>query len=140
MSTTQSTRKRTSFMSICTWWGYPTEMITRCFEYFAISRAVYSRLCKDYQLPSVRTLTRITSKFSSFTDTQFISKFFGKLPKLKRKCVILIDEVYVKAGLRHHGGSIFGKAANDPTQLARTVLCIMWLMVCLLNLYSGLTT
>ena len=131
MSTTQSTRKRTSFMSICTWWGYPTEMITRCFEYFAISRAVYSRLCKDYQLPSVRTLTRITSKFSSFTDTQFISKFFGKLPKLKRKCVILIDEVYVKAGLRYHGGSIFGKAANDPTQLARTVLCIMWLRVSL---------
>ena len=82
-------------------------------------------------IASVRTLTRITSKFSSFTDTQFISKFFGKLPKLKRKCVILIDEVYVKAGLRHHGGSIFGKAANDPTQLARTVLCIMWLRVSL---------
>ena len=85
---------------------YTTETITRCFEYFAIARTLYSRLCKDYQLPSVRTLTRITSKFSSFTDTQFISNFFGKLPIPKRKCVILIDEVSVKAGLRHHGGSI----------------------------------
>ena len=39
--------------------------------------------------------------------------------------MILIDEVYVKAGLRFHGGYVFGKAANDPTQLAKTVLCMM---------------
>ena len=104
---------------------YPVKMITRCFEYFATSRALYTRLCKDYQLPSVRTLTRLTSKFSAIADTQLISKLFGKVPKLRRKCVILIDEVYVKAALRFHGGTVFGKAANDPTQLARTVLCMM---------------
>jgi hypothetical protein len=44
---------------------YPVKMTTRCFEYFAISRALYTHLCKDYQLPSVRTFTRITSKFKS---------------------------------------------------------------------------
>lgn len=37
---------------------YPTSMIVRCFEYFARSRALYSRLCKDYNWPCVRTLTR----------------------------------------------------------------------------------
>ena len=93
---------------------YPTQMITRCFEYFFVSRALYSRLCKDYQLPSIRTLTRLTSKFSTLGDTAFISKLFGKVPKIQRKCVILLDEVYVKAALRLHGGTVFGKASNDP--------------------------
>ena len=80
---------------------YPTNMIVRCFEYFAVSRALYSRLCKDYQLPSVRTLTRLTSKFSSLSDIQFIKNLFANLPKMQRKCVILLDEVYVKAALRY---------------------------------------
>ena len=104
---------------------YPTQMIVRCFEYFAVSRALYKRLCNDFQLPSVRTLTRLTSKFSSICDIDFISKLFGKIPTLQRKCVILIDEVYVKAALRFHGGTVFGKAANDSSKLARTVLCFM---------------
>ena len=104
---------------------YPTHMIIRCFEYFAVSRALYSRLCKDYQLPSVRTLTRLTSKFSLLIDTEIISKLFTKIPKIQRKCVILLDEVYVKAALRYHGGAVFGKAANDPSKLAKTVLCFM---------------
>ena len=104
---------------------YPAQMIVRCFEYFAISRALYSRLCKDYQLPSVRTLTRITSSYSSLDDQQFLSGLLSKVPSIQRKCVILLDEVYVKAALRYHGGAVFGKAANDTTKLAKTVLCFM---------------
>ena len=30
---------------------YPTEMIVRCFEYFVVSRALYRRICKDFQIP-----------------------------------------------------------------------------------------
>ena len=35
----------------------------KSFEYFATSRELYGKLTKDYQLPSICTLTRITSKF-----------------------------------------------------------------------------
>ena len=45
---------------------YAPEVIMRAFEYFATSRALYGKLTEDYQLPSMRTLTRITSKFSKF--------------------------------------------------------------------------
>ena len=70
-------------------------------------------------------ITRLTSKFSKICDTEFISKLFNKLPKLQRKCVILTDEVYVKAVLRFHGGSAFGKAVNDR-QNSPKLFFVLW--------------
>ena len=35
------------------------------------------------------------------------------------------DEIYVKTALLLHGGTLFGKAANDPSNLATTVLSMM---------------
>ena len=51
---------------------YATDIITRSFEYFAMSRTLYRQLAKDYQLPSIRTLTRITSKVSKKDDMSFL--------------------------------------------------------------------
>ena len=68
---------------------YSTEMIMRAFEYFSTSRALYSRIAQDYQLPSIRTLTRITSKVSKVDETKFLLDIFRKLPRSQRKCVIL---------------------------------------------------
>ena len=44
---------------------YSQELIVRTFQYFATSRSLYNRLRIHYQLPSIKTLTRITSKVST---------------------------------------------------------------------------
>ena len=67
---------------------YPPEMISRAFEYFCISRSLYDRLCKDFQLPSIRTLTRITSKTSSLDDTDFAKGVLQSLPDWQKRYVL----------------------------------------------------
>ena len=104
---------------------YSQEMIVRAFQYFAMSRTLYNRLRIDYQLPSVKTLTRITSKVSKSNEKQFLQGIFSSLPENQRLCVLLHDEIYVKKMLLYHGGSLFGKAVNDPSVLASTVLGFM---------------
>ena len=37
----------------------------------------------------------------------------------------MVGEVYVKSLLLYHGGSLFGKAENNPELLANTILAIM---------------
>ena len=111
---------------------YPPEVIVRAFEYFARSRSLYNQLRNDFQLPSVATLTRITSKVSNIDDNAFISSVFSKLNSGQKHCILLLDEVYVKPMLTYHGGKLFGKAVNDESNVAKTVLAFM--VVCL---YGG---
>ena len=40
---------------------YSAEMLVRAFSYFVVSRSLYQKMRKDLQLPSIATLTRITS-------------------------------------------------------------------------------
>ena len=47
---------------------YTPEMIVRGFEYFAKSRSCYKLLRYDYELPSVSTLRRLTSKVSNVEE------------------------------------------------------------------------
>ena len=47
---------------------YSAEIIIRAFEYFCTSRTLYSKLRQDYALPSIRTLTRITSKVGKLDE------------------------------------------------------------------------
>ena len=47
-------------------------MILLAFVYFATLRAFYQRLRIDYQLPFVRTLTRITLKISRVEEKNFL--------------------------------------------------------------------
>ena len=104
---------------------YPPEVVTRAFEYFATSRSLYSRLAKDYQLPSIRTLTRITSKVGSQDDTSFLQNVLQHVETWQRRCILMLDEVYVKAALTYHGGTLFGKSVDNPAMLANTVLAFM---------------
>ena len=104
---------------------YNPDIMTRAFEYFTTSRSLYHRLREDYQLPSVRTLTRVTSKVSKLQDGQFIKRVFDSLTEEKKHCLLLFDEVYVKKMMTLHGGTVFGKAANNPTLLANAVLGLM---------------
>ena len=111
---------------------YSSKTIVPAFEYFARSRSLYIQIRKDYQLPSIATLTKLTSKFSNTDDNTFITKIFENLNNGQKNCILLIDEVYVKPMLTYHGGHVFGSAANDNSKLAKTVLSVM--VVCL---YGG---
>ena len=68
---------------------YSLEMTTRAFEYFATSRSLYSGLQQDFQLPSIRTLTRITSKVGKVAETEFLASIFKNLSPCQRRCIIL---------------------------------------------------
>ena len=109
---------------------YSHQIIIRAFEYFATARCLYNLLRKDYQLPSIKTLTRITSKVSKLSESSFLNKVFDSVDNENQKlCLIIHDEVYVKKMMLYHGGRLFGKAVDDPLSLAKTVLGIM--IVCL---------
>ena len=103
---------------------YSADIITRAFEYFAISRSLYSRISNDYKLPSIRTLTRITSKVRSQDSLEFLKNVLMSIEDTQRKCVLLVDEVYIKSILTYHGGTLFGYSADQPGVLAKTMLAI----------------
>ena len=98
--------------------------IIHAFSYYAVSRSSYERLRKDYQLPSVSTLARITITSSSTKSScsEFLKTVFEATENKRKPCVLLHDEVYFKKSLQYHGGVIFGKAVNDPSLLAETML------------------
>ena len=104
---------------------YTPEMVVRAFSYFATSRCLYERMQHDFQFPSVRTLTRITSKVAKLDEALFSGAVFKSLEERQRLCVILQDEVYVKKMMLYHGGQVFGRGVDDPSCLAKTVLGIM---------------
>ena len=86
---------------------------------------MYKRLRADYNLPSVQTLTRITSKLSKSDEPSFLKSVFDSVDDNQKMCVLLQDEVYVKKTLLYHGGTVFGKSSDNPNALAKTVLGIM---------------
>ena len=105
---------------------YTPDVISRAFDNIRTSQALYSKLTKDYyQLSSVHTLTRITSKLASQDDTLFLSNLLSKVKNWQQKCIIMIDEGYIKSALLYHGGTLFGKSANHPDKLAKTMLAYM---------------
>ena len=65
------------------------EMTTRAFEYFATSQSLYSQLQQDFQLPSIRTLIRITSKVGKVAETEFSASIFKNLSPCQRRCIVL---------------------------------------------------
>ena len=75
---------------------YSQELIVRTFHYFATSRSLYNRLRIDYQLPSIKTLTRITSNVSALNETYFMRRVFNTLKENQKQCVIMQNEIYVK--------------------------------------------
>lgn len=50
---------------------YSPAVIVRAFEYYCTSRSLYSKLRHDYNLPSIRTLQRLTSKVGKLNETGF---------------------------------------------------------------------
>ena len=79
----------------------------------------------DYKLPSVSTLTLLTSQVTKLDDFSFLRDVFLNININQKKCNILVDEVYVKATLQYHGGHVFGFAENNTELLAKTILGTM---------------
>ena len=98
--------------------------IIRAFKYYATSRVCYEKLRSDFEFPNASTMRQITSKFDKINDEKFVSEIFANIDERQKKCVILVDEVYVKPSLRFQG-EVFGRAENNPDQLANTILAVM---------------
>ena len=64
---------------------YSQELILRAFQYFATSRSLYNRLRINNQLPSIKTLTRITSKVSALNKTYFMRSVFNALKENRKQ-------------------------------------------------------
>ena len=105
---------------------YSPEILVRAFDYFATSRCLYGKLRDDYKLPSVKTMSNLTSKVNKLSDKKLIEEVFSNLKDERQKqCVVLVDEVYVKLALLYHAGALFGRAKNNTSELANAVLGIM---------------
>ncbi|XP_066923516.1 uncharacterized protein [Clytia hemisphaerica] len=104
---------------------YSPQVLMRAFGYFSQSRSLYSRLRSDFKLPSIKTLTNISSKVNNTSDRTFINEIVKAVKPDQRKCIVMADEVYVKQCLLYHGGTVFGQAENNPSSLATSVLGIM---------------
>ena len=62
--------------------------------------------------------------------------FFQLDDERQKRCVLIIDEVYVKSILQYHAGIVFGKTVNKPSKLAYTVLSFMFVDLAVLNCYA----
>ena len=58
-------------------------------------------------------------------ETNFVLEVFHKLSTGQLKGTILWDEIYIKAVLAYHGGSVIGKVIDYPNDSAKTVLAII---------------
>ena len=67
------------------------------------SRTLYNRLRDNFQLPSLATLGRMTSKVSKLNKKSFLLSIFNTLNTNQKGCIILHDEVYIKKMLLYHG-------------------------------------
>ena len=103
---------------------YEPDIIVRAFQYFVTSRSLYHQLREEYELPSIKTLTRITSKIAKIGNEDFYANVFSDIDNHQKNCVLLQDEVYIKKMLTYHGGTIFGQSENNES-LAETMLGIM---------------
>ena len=104
---------------------YSTGDISLALSWYSNSRALYTKIGKFLQMPSVSTLGTVTRLTKSLDGVSLFKSVFANMEERCRSCVLIIDEVYVKASLTYRGGSIFGYAADCPGKLATTLLCIM---------------
>ena len=86
--------------------------LSRTFEYFVTSRSTYNKIRDVFKLPSVRTLSDLTSKVSKSDDFIFLD-IFCKVPENQKMCILLIDGVYIKAILLYYGGNLLVFSENS---------------------------
>ncbi|GFN85502.1 traf-interacting protein [Plakobranchus ocellatus] len=68
----------------------------------------------------------ITSFAKNVQDEQLFSSYFSQQDERCRGCIIILDEIYIKASLTYQGGVVFGYSVDQPDKFATTLLCIMF--------------
>ena len=96
-------------------------------ENILTSWTLSNRLRDDFQLPSLATLGKMTSKVSKLNKKSFLLSIFNTPNTSQKGCLILHDEVYIKKMLLYNGKQLFGKSVDNPSLLAQTVLGIMFI-------------
>ena len=90
-----------------------------------MSRSGYNRFRRDFEFPSTKTLSCLTSITKSTDNQKFLNTIILSLPDRQKNLISLIDEVYVKPTLQYSGGTSFGLAVNNPELLSNTILTFM---------------
>ena len=74
----------------------------------------YTELRKYIQLPSLSTLGRNTRTVKNTNNEALYRSIFDKLEERSSECIVIIDEIYVKASIAYCGGVLSGYAFDDP--------------------------
>ncbi|GFO27734.1 transposable element p transposase [Plakobranchus ocellatus] len=107
---------------------YNKNDLCQAFSWYTVSTSLYNRLRSCIQLPAKSILQKITRTAKNMKDDSLFHLFFDKQPERSKNCIIIVEEVYVKASLTYFSGTLFGYAADQEkngTKLASTLLCIM---------------
>ena len=82
---------------------YDVKDLLTAFQWYTISRPLYKQLRLSLKLPSISTLQKVTRLSKNFEDRQLFTAFFMKQPDRFRGCIVVVDEVYVKASITYSG-------------------------------------
>ena len=102
----------------------PYDLIN-AFSWRTRSRALYNSIRSQIKLPSISTLSKITRMSKNTDDITFFKQLFETLPDRSKGCILLIDEMYIKASVQYCGGELYGYAEDDKSKMAKTVLAVM---------------
>ena len=101
---------------------YSPKNFVRAFSYYALSRSLYPRMREDFKLSFVSTLSNNISIF--------LQNVIGRFEDPKKVCVCYFTTKFtLRKSMQYHGREIFGRAANNPSLLAETMLGQM--LICL---------
>lgn len=82
---------------------YSNEDLLKAFSWYTISRTLYNKLRDYLTLPSLSTLQNLTRLARSTDDSTLFQTFFMKQVERARWCIIIVDEVHVRAALTYSG-------------------------------------
>ncbi|RUS83569.1 hypothetical protein EGW08_008675 [Elysia chlorotica] len=79
----------------------------------------------NVMLPGLTTLRKVTRAARNLEDEKLFRSVFSQMREGNRGCILIVDEIYVKASIAYRGGQLFGYAADYPGKIATTLLCVM---------------
>jgi len=100
---------------------YNSEDISFALEIVSTSRAAYEKLRSYLALPTIRTMQNVFKG----SEKAKLEDIFACLTPMQHNVFLNIDEVYVKPCLRFNAAQIYGYAADNTSELAKTVLVVM---------------
>ena len=76
---------------------YDRDALCQAFACYDVLRSLYEKLRDVSQLLSVSTLQKLTRVAKNMEDDALFRSFFDRQQERSRSCILIVDEVYVKA-------------------------------------------